>query len=68
MSALEEQVKTVLKSNNELLDRFIKASKTMEPQKPELIAEIVQPSLQPALEVKEEISKMSRQLSRIALI
>jgi hypothetical protein len=67
MNSLEEQVKTLANSINGFSNKLIKVSESREPPKPELQAEILQRPLQPVLEVKDEVFKMSRQLSTVAL-
>jgi hypothetical protein len=67
MNSFEEQVKTLVNSINGFSDKFIKASESREPPKPEPQAEFFQQPLQSVLEVKDEVFKIGCQLSMVAL-
>ena len=68
MNSLEEQVKAVLTMNKAILETSIKVFESKEPSKPDTTTDINQQSIQPAFKVQEEVSRMSRQLSMVALI
>ena len=67
MSSLEDQVKTMSDSMKAVLDAVLKNSTSKEPAQVILPSEFLQQPLQPVIEVKQEVSKMSRQLSRVTL-
>ena len=67
MSSLEEKVNTMSDSMKAVLDAVLKSSASKEPAQVILPPEFFQRPLQPVIEVKQEVSKMSRQLSRVAL-
>ena len=67
MSSLEEKVNTMSDSVKIMLDSMLKLSSQKEVPQPVLPPEFFQRPLQPVIEVKQEVSKMSRQLSRVAL-
>jgi hypothetical protein len=67
MNSLEDKFKIMTDSVKNILERVLKVSERKDPPKPELPADFFQRPLQPVLEVKDEVSRMSHQLSKVAL-
>ena len=67
MSSLEEKVNTMSDSMKAVLDAVLKRSASKEPAQVILPPEFLQRPLQPVIEVKQEVSKISQELSRVAL-